>query len=82
PDRTFYFTPWSDYLFGGRFGDFKVIFNETTGKSHLFNITTDPEELNDIAGEYPEQVESYRQEVASWVQAHDRFIENKIGTYN
>ena len=80
PNRTFFFTPWSDYLFGGRFGNFKVIFNETTGEIQLYDLSADPAEQKDLTDASPDRIEDFRKEVAAWVQEQQHFIDNKINT--
>src|ERR1041385_6246555 len=41
-ERTYFFCPWSDYLFGYREGDKKFIYNATTNKTEVYDLKADP----------------------------------------
>ncbi len=75
-NTTFFFSPWSDYLFGARTDNLKIIFNETSGNAECYDLEKDPYESTNIAAENPEVVEEFRKRVAAWVQGHSKFILN------
>ena len=78
-EPVFFFSPWSEYLFGVRSGQWKAIFNETTGQPYLYNLSEDPAEMNSHTDQYPEVMESYRRQVASWIQSHDDYMRHHFG---
>jgi phosphoglycerol transferase MdoB-like AlkP superfamily enzyme len=78
-DETFYFAPWSDYLFGYRKGKMKFIFNETRNKTEVFDLSTDPGEKNNLIDSVAkEDLENARNRVSAWVQHQDKFISQKL----
>lgn len=52
--ETLYFQDPSGYLYAVRDGDWKVISDENAQKLLLFNLKTDPYELNDVSQKNPE----------------------------
>ena len=73
-DKVFFFAPWSDYLFGIRHGSNKIILNESERTIELFQLSKDSLEEENIAEDNPELTETYREEVAAWIQYQDKFI--------
>lgn len=71
-DESFFFAPWSDYLFAYRKGNMKYIFNETRNTFEIFNLKSDPGENINLAGDVTaKDVEFARNRVAAWVQFQD-----------
>ena len=74
-EETFYFAPWSDYLFGYRKNNMKFIFNETLNKTEVYDLSTDPGEKNNLIDQIAkEDMEYARNRVSAWVQHQDKFI--------
>jgi hypothetical protein len=53
-DRTYFFSPWSDYLFGYRDGNMKFIYNATLDDYEVYDLARDPEERFNRIGDYPQ----------------------------
>ncbi|MDF2437809.1 MAG: Lipoteichoic acid synthase 2 [Bacteroidota bacterium] len=73
-DRVYFFTPWADYLFGYREGNYKYIFNATKNISEMYDLKADPHETNNIASQFPEKTEISHQRIAGWVQSLDHYM--------
>jgi phosphoglycerol transferase MdoB-like AlkP superfamily enzyme len=74
-DETFFFAPWSDYLFGYRKSNMKFIFNETLNKVEVYDLNNDPGEMNNLIDtDVKSEVEFARNRVSAWVQNQDKFI--------
>jgi phosphoglycerol transferase MdoB-like AlkP superfamily enzyme len=67
-ERTYFFAPWTDFKFGYRQGPYKVIYNATLDAIEVFNVTVDPDERHNLAGEMPELVDESYDRLAAWVQ--------------
>jgi arylsulfatase A-like enzyme len=74
--RTYFYSPWSDALFGFREGEYKMIFNASTNQAALYHLQDDPAELVNLATQDTAFIEYGEQRLAAWVQGHGRFIEN------
>ncbi len=70
-DQTFFFSPFSDFLFGTRKGNWKLIFNATTNAFELYDLSNDPEETTNLADNHPEIVSNEYQRIAAWVRYQD-----------
>ena len=77
-DRVYFFSPWSDYLFGYREGDRKYIFNATKNITEIYDLKTDQYETNNLAPELPAEVEFCHKRLAAWVQYSNKFMEGKL----
>ncbi|MCA9964238.1 MAG: sulfatase-like hydrolase/transferase [Anaerolineales bacterium] len=76
--RTYFFAPWSDLLFGMREDNFKLIFNASSNKYELYDLSTDPYETQNLADEMPEVVEAGHKRLAAWVQYHDQYMAERM----
>ncbi|MBA3664164.1 MAG: sulfatase-like hydrolase/transferase [Bacteroidetes bacterium] len=78
-DRTYFFCPWSDYLFGYREGDMKYIFNTSKNVNEVYNIKKDPYEAHDL---YPvtdaQQMKVAQQKLAAWAQYQKKYMDDLI----
>ncbi len=54
-----------------RLGNFKLIQRLESGKLHLFNLNNDPGEQNDIAAQFPEQLEKLTKLLTNWYKEVD-----------
>lgn len=77
-DRVYFFTPWSDYLFGYREGDKKFIFNATKNLTEMYDLKKDPFETTNIATEFPDEIDLSHQRIAGWVQSLNTYINSLI----
>jgi arylsulfatase A-like enzyme len=62
-DMARFFTDYSFLLLGVRDGHYKYIYNLANETDELFDLTVDPMERHNIAGEQTELVEAYREHV-------------------
>jgi phosphoglycerol transferase MdoB-like AlkP superfamily enzyme len=76
--RTYFFAPWSDYLFGYREENHKFIFNVTKNRMEVYDLEKDPQETNDLASRFEHKAEMYHQRMAAWVQYQNKFMEELI----
>ena len=75
-EEGFYFSPWTQLYFAYRRGDRKYIFNETTSTVAVYDLDTDPGELNDISVSVaPSEIDSARLRVGAWVQHQTSFYD-------
>ncbi len=82
-NETFYFAPWSDYLFAYRNENMKYIFNETRNTLEVYDLDTDPVEKNNLAQSVSEEKITFaRNRIAAWVQYQDKYIRELRETDN
>jgi lipoteichoic acid synthase len=72
--RVYFFSPWSDYLFGYREGHMKYIVNASKGITEIYDLEKDPEELNNLAST-TEDILPYHQRLASWIQYQNKYMD-------
>ncbi len=77
-DRTYFFTPWSDFLFGYRQGNLKFIYNATQGTTEIYDLSSDPQETTNLAGQMPGQIAPGHELLAAWVQHQDQFFKDLL----
>jgi phosphoglycerol transferase MdoB-like AlkP superfamily enzyme len=75
-DRTYFFCPWSDYLFGYRKGNMKYIYNATKNLTEVYDLSKDPHETNNLSENV--EVNLNHLELAAWVQYQDKFMKDLI----
>ncbi|GAB3308317.1 LTA synthase family protein [Hymenobacter humi] len=78
-NRAYFFSPYSQYVFGMRTPQHKVIFNASSGKTQVFDLSKDPHEMTDIAGQMPEFVQQSQRRLASWVQYQNAYLGRVLG---
>jgi arylsulfatase A-like enzyme len=74
PERAYFMAIAGGDIFGVREGDWKYIYDVTSGRESLFNLRLDPEEQHDFARGEPEHAARLRQRVAAWVTFEDAFL--------
>lgn len=79
-DRVYFFTPWSDYLFGYRERNNKFIYNATQNKSEMYDLKNDPHETNNIAFKFPKEMNLSHKRLAGWVQSLDQHMSKLMKT--
>lgn len=78
--ESFYFAPWSDYLFGYRKDSLKFIFNETHNTFEVYNIQNDPGEKVDLSTQLPSaEISIARERISAWVQFQDKYMKELLG---
>jgi hypothetical protein len=77
-DRTYFFSPWSDYLFGYRDGNMKFIYNATLDDYEVYDLARDPEERFNRIADYPQTRSSSLSRLAAWVQHQERLFQRLI----
>ncbi|CUH67523.1 Arylsulfatase [Thalassovita gelatinovora] len=70
-----FFSPWNGFLVGFREDDEKFIYNGNTGEMALYDLATDPGELNNLAATKPEQAAAARDKLGTAVAVHNQYID-------
>lgn len=76
--RVYFFSPWSDYLFGYREGDLKFIFNASNNTNEIYDLQKDPQEVSNLAEQLPDFIREGIQRLAAWIQFQDKFVQKLI----
>ncbi|HUH33047.1 MAG TPA: sulfatase [Daejeonella sp.] len=78
-NRTYFFAPWSDFLFGFRENNLKFIYNATKNTTEVYDLDKDPTEQSNIVDQFsPDYVEKGHKRLAQWIQYQDKFIKASI----
>jgi lipoteichoic acid synthase len=72
--QVYFFSPYSDYLFGLRAGNYKFIFNATENTTALYQLDADPQETTNIAAQQPELVKKYQAALQNWMQYQSQWM--------
>ena len=78
PNKTFFFNPWSGFLFGYRENDRKVIFNATIGKVEEYDLKADPDERTNLFRDDANDRSALLQPIAGWVQSQRRRVADLV----
>ena len=74
-NETFFFAPWSDYLFGYRKDNMKYIFNESQNTVEVYDLLKDPGEKTNLNKDIrKDEIEYARHRLAAWAQFQGKFI--------
>jgi lipoteichoic acid synthase len=73
-NKVYFFSPFSDWLFGCREGNYKFIYNATTNVPYLYDLKTDPFESINIANKHPKYVKELHDHLNSWIQYQVQYI--------
>jgi arylsulfatase A-like enzyme len=76
--RVYFFSPYSDYLFGFREDHYKFIFNATDNSFALYDLEKDPQEATNIADKQPGFVKRAKTNLQSWMQYQSNFMTDFI----
>jgi arylsulfatase A-like enzyme len=71
PKRSFFISPYTDLIMGTRYGNWKYIYNVDTEEEELFDLTTDPGELNNKKQAFPQIAKQEKEMLAGWLQFVD-----------
>lgn len=78
-NESFFFAPWSDYLFGYRKNNMKFIFNETQNTVEVYDLNTDPKEKTNLSQQLSkDEIVQARNRVAAWAQFQDKFVKGLL----
>ena len=78
PDRTYFFAPWSDYLFGYREGKTKFIYNATRDEYEIYDLSVDPTEQTNLVELYRPEIPARIERLAAWVQYQNRMYDRLL----
>lgn len=76
--KVYFFSPYSDYLFGCREGDYKYIFNASTNEYALYNLKIDPYETTNLASKNTEYLEQTKKHVNAWIHYQGEFVSSYL----
>jgi phosphoglycerol transferase MdoB-like AlkP superfamily enzyme len=76
--RTYFFSPYSDILFGLREGNLKLLVNASANVNEVYDLTADPHETQNLAGLLPDFVRTGEERLAAWVQYQAAFYERLL----
>lgn len=74
PPRAYFMAIAGGDLFGVREGDWKYIYDVTSGREMLFNLPADPHEQRNVAADEPARCTDLRKRVAAWVTFEDAYL--------
>jgi lipoteichoic acid synthase len=77
--RVYFFSPYSDYLFGFREGNYKFIFNASENSYALYDLSKDPFETSNIADKQPEYVKEANRHLQAWIQYQGNYMKGLLG---
>ena len=80
PNRTYFFAPWSDFLFGYREGSRKFIYNATRDEYELYDLAKDPTEQRNLISQHPGEIDRHLQRIAAWVQYQNRMFDRLLAS--
>ena len=72
--RTYFFSPWSDFLFGYRDGKMKFLYNASQNRYEIYDLSRDREERINVITNQREQTAHGVSQLAAWVQYQDRLF--------
>jgi phosphoglycerol transferase MdoB-like AlkP superfamily enzyme len=74
PPRAYFYAANNDYLFGVREGNWKYIYNASSGREQLFDLAADPTEQTSVASDHADICQRLRQHVAAWLNYEKRHL--------
>ncbi len=72
--RAYFFSLGARFNFGLRDGQWKYHYKINSGIEELFDLTTDPQELTNLAPQHAERCLHYRRKLGGWVSYQHRFL--------
>ena len=76
--RTYFFAPYSRFLFGLREGSLKLIIDAASNNVEVYNLKDDPGEKENLSTVYPEFVRTGEQRIAAWVQYQNKMYKDLL----
>ncbi|MGH7848148.1 MAG: LTA synthase family protein [Candidatus Binatia bacterium] len=77
--RTYFFAPYTRFLFGLRDENLKLILDGGSNNYEVYDLQGDPKEKTNLARKMPEFVRQGEQRLAAWVQYQNRFFDKVLG---
>ena len=77
-NRTYFFSPWSDYLFGYRDGNMKFLYNASSDQYEIYDLSRDPAERINMIADQRGQIGHSMSRLAGWVQYQNRLFRRLI----
>ena len=66
--RAFFISPYTDLILGTRYQQWKFIWNVDREETELYDLSSDPKELKNLADQHSAWVHQEQQMVTAWVQ--------------
>ena len=79
-NRVYFFTAWSNYLFGFRQDNIKFIFDASNNKYEIYDLYKDPQETHNLTEQQPDFVKEGTQRLAAWVQFQNKLLNDLMLT--
>jgi arylsulfatase A-like enzyme len=76
---VYFFSPYSDFLFGLREDKYKLIFNASDNSFKLFDLEKDPYETTDIQEQHPAFVQEANKKLRAWMKYQNNYMAKKMG---
>jgi lipoteichoic acid synthase len=73
-NKVYFFSPFSDFLFGCREGNYKLIYKASANISYLYDLKTDPYESVNIADKNPKYVKELNKHLNTWIQYQVQYV--------
>ena len=77
PPRAYFFAIAGGSVFGVREGDWKYMYDVTSGRESLYNLARDPQEQEDVSAQENERAVDLRKRVAAWVTFEEAFLNGR-----
>jgi arylsulfatase A-like enzyme len=77
PNRAFFMAIAAGDVFGVREGEWKYMFDVTSGQESLFQLSRDPDEQQNVVANEPERAKRLRERLAAWVTFEEAFLWGK-----
>jgi phosphoglycerol transferase MdoB-like AlkP superfamily enzyme len=72
--RVYFFSPYSDILFGFREDQYKFIYNATSNTYYLYDLLADPHESVNIINKKKQYAEESKKHLHEWIQYQLKFV--------
>jgi phosphoglycerol transferase MdoB-like AlkP superfamily enzyme len=79
PGRAYFYAANDDYLVGVREAEWKYIYNATTGRDLLYDVSQDPEEQRDVGPDHAGVRDELRKRLAAWLKYEQKLMESLHG---
>ena len=76
PRQAFFYTDYSLGWLGLRDSCWKYLYETDSGRSKLFDLCSDPDEIRDRAGDFESRVLAYRDRVRRWAAAQKTAVQS------
>lgn len=76
--RVYFFAPWTEFWFGYRENDRKLLLNASRNQLEIYDIAHDRFEERNLAAAMPEESRVIPQRLAAWVQYQNRMLAARV----